>query len=155
MARRGSQRGLTLVELITTMTIMVILAGVALPVAHTMERRRRELELRQTLREVRTAIDEYHLVIQRVPTAQVEADDEGWPDDLEILVEGIDLGLPSGLRARFLRRIPKDPMTDDVEWGRRSSKQEPDADSWDRSHVYDIFTLSEATALDGTEYRTW
>ena len=152
--RRG-QRGFTMVELVTTMTVMVILAGVALPVAHTLERRRRELELRKVLRQIRTAIDEYHLVVQRVPTASQEADDEGWPDDLEVLVEGIDLGLPNELRARFLRRIPKDPLTEDTEWGKRSSKQEPDDEFWDQSHVYDVFSLSEGTALDGSEYRTW
>ena len=89
MRSRCAQRGVTLVELITTMTVMVILAGVALPVAHTMEKRKRELELRRTLREIRTALDEYHLVIQRFPSAIQDPDDENWPDDLDVLVEGI------------------------------------------------------------------
>jgi general secretion pathway protein G len=156
MWRRSGQRGLTLVELVTTMTVMVILAGVAMPVGHTMERRKRELELRKVLREIRTALDEYHLVVQRTPSAHVEADDEGWPDDLEVLVEGIDLGLPDAdLKGRFLRRVPKDPMTGEAEWGKRSSKQEPDEDFWDQAHVFDVFSLSEGKALDGTEYKTW
>jgi general secretion pathway protein G len=153
--RGRDQRGLTLVELITTMTVMVVLAGVALPVAHTMERRSREIELRRALRELRTAIDEFHLVIGRFPSAVLEPDDEGWPDDLEVLVEGIDLGLPNGIKGRFLRRIPIDPMTGEAEWGKLSSKQDSDEEFWDQTHLFDVYSLSEGTALDGTEYKTW
>ncbi|MBP7149417.1 MAG: general secretion pathway protein GspG [Acidobacteria bacterium] len=132
-----------------------VLAGICLPVAHVMERRARELELRQTLREMRRAIDAYHYVLLSVPSAQRSATAEDWPEDLDVLVEGVDLGLAKEIKVKFLRRIPRDPLTGEEEWGKRSNKQDPDEDSWDSVNVFDVFSLAEGKALDGTEYSTW
>ena len=148
-------RGFSLVELCATIFLLGIMAGIALPIAHTLERRARELELRRVLREMRRAINEYHHVVQTVPTAKQNATDEDWPEDLDVLVEGLDLGLAKEVKVKFLRRIPVDPLTGEAEWGKRSSKQDRDDDSWDNSHVYDVFSLAEGKALDGTEYSTW
>lgn len=157
MTRRDRRSGFTLVELVCATALLAVLAGVALPVAHTMERRARELELRQNLRMMRRAIDLYHDTIAAVPSAQVNLDAtaEGWPEDLDVLVEGVDLGLAKEVKVKFLRRIPRDPLTGKDEWGKRSFKQDPDDDSWDSTNVFDVFSLAEGTALDGTEYKDW
>lgn len=150
-----SQRGLTLAELICTAALMSVLAGLVLPVAHTMERRARELELRQTLRMMRRAIDAYHQTVQAVPSVKKDATAGDWPEDLDVLVEGVDLGLAKEVKVKFLRQIPRDPLTGEAEWGKRSSKQDRDDDMWDDQNVFDVFSLAEGTALDGTEYKTW
>ncbi len=152
---RLREGGFTLVELVCCTFLLTIMAGIALPVAHTMQRRARELELRQDLREMRRAIDAYHFTIKAVPTAQENATAEGWPEELEILVEGLDLGLAKEVKVKFLRRIPRDPMTGEAEWGKRSTKQDADDDSWDGVNVFDVFSLAEGKGLDGTEYKTW
>lgn len=152
---RSRERGFSLVELACTMFLIGIMAGVALPVAHTMERRARELELRQHLREMRRAIDSYNHVIRIVPSAKQNATDEDWPEDLEVLIEGLDLGLAKEVKVKFLRRIPIDPLTGKDEWGKRSSKQDPDDTSWDSTHVFDVFSLAEGEALDGSKYSEW
>lgn len=149
------QRGFTLIELLCTVFLLTIMAGIALPVAHTMERRAREVELRRHLREMRRAIDMYKHVVTAVPSAKQNATDEDYPEDLDILVEGLDLGLAKEIEVKFLRRIPVDPLTGEAEWGKRSSKQDHDEDMWDGSHVFDVFSLAEGEALDGSEYKTW
>jgi len=149
------ERGFTLVELICVSTLLILMAGMALPVAHVMERRARELELKQTLRRMRRAIDAYHWTVKQVPTAKKDATAEDWPEDLDVLVEGLDLGLAKEIKVKFLRRIPVDPLTGEAEWGKRSSKQDVDDDSWDGTHVFDVFSLAEGKALDGTEYKDW
>jgi len=153
--RRRGQAGFTLVELVCVSTLLVLMAGMALPVAHVMERRARELELKQTLRRMRRAIDAYHWTVKQVPSAKENATAEDWPEDLDVLVEGLDLGLAKEIKVKFLRRIPVDPLTGEAEWGKRSSKQDLDDDSWDGTHVFDVFSLAEGTALDGTEYKDW
>lgn len=156
MSRRA-QAGVTLVELVLAAGLLALLAGIAMPVAHTMQRRARELELRQNLRLIRHAIDSYRYTVQAVPGAQQQTNmtAEGWPEDLDVLVEGVDLGLASGKKARFLRRIPVDPLTGEAEWGKRSSKQEPTDDMWDGTNVFDVFSLAEGEGLDGTPYKEW
>ncbi|MDH3285003.1 MAG: type II secretion system GspH family protein [Acidobacteriota bacterium] len=156
-SRRGGCSGFTLVELMCVIFLLTILAGIALPVAHTMERRARELELRQELRKMRRAIDSYHFTIEAVPglKEQQDATAEGWPDDLDVLVDGLDLGQAAEIKVKFLRRIPKDPLTGDDEWGKRSHKQDPDDDLWDGTSVYDVFTTAEGDGLDGTPYSEW
>ena len=152
---RATQRGFTLVELVCCVFLLTIMAGIALPVAHTMERRARELELRQDLRVMRRAIDTYHFTIKAVPSAQHDATAGDWPEELEDLVEGLDLGLAKEIKVKFLRRIPKDPLTGEAEWGKRSNKQASDDDSWDGVNVFDVYSLAEGKGLDGTEYKTW
>lgn len=150
-----NQRGFTMVELLTVLFLLTVMAGIALPVAHVMERRVRELELRQELRRMRRAIDSYHFTMKAVPNAQTDATAEGWPEDLEVLVEGIDLGLAKEVKAKFLRRIAKDPLTGEEEWGKRSNKQEPDDDLWDGTNVYDVFSLADGEGLNGVPYKEW
>lgn len=151
----GATRGFTLIELILTVGLVAAMAGMALPVAHTMERRARELELRQDLRMMRRAIDAYRYTVQAVPTAKRNATAEDWPEDLDVLVEGTDLGTAKEVKVKFLRRIPRDPLTGKDEWGKRSSKQDYDSDSWDSVNVFDVYSLAEGKALDGTSYRDW
>lgn len=158
-AQRGltprAQRGLTLVELILSVGLLALLAGMALPVAHTMERRARELELRQDLRMMRRAIDSYHFTAQALPSLKKNATAEDWPEELKVLVEGIDLGLAKEQKVKFLRRIPIDPLTGKDEWGQRSNHQDRDDDSWDGTNVFDVFSKAEGKALDGTTYKEW
>jgi general secretion pathway protein G len=167
--RRGgflSQRGLTFVEMIATATILLILASAILPMATTMHKRNKELELRRALRQMRTAIDEYH---KAVPTAgaaplpgqrQISAlenklGSEGYPEKLDVLVEGVRGLGASDVKLKFLRRIPIDPMTNSTEWGMRCYQDEPDSTSWCGKNVYDVYTKSEGRALDGTLYVEW
>jgi general secretion pathway protein G len=154
---RVTERGFTVVELMCCVFLMVIMAGIALPVAHVMERRAAELELRRHLREMRNAIDAYYHVVEHVPSAQQKLDVSAgfWPEELEILVEGVDLGLAKDVKVKFLRRIPIDPITGEDEWGMRSSKQDADARTWDSVNVFDVYSLADGEALDGTEYREW
>jgi general secretion pathway protein G len=153
--RRSKARGFSLVELCIVIFLMAIFAGIALPVAHTMERRAREMELKKSLREMRRALDSYNHIVQVVPSAKEDATDANWPEELEVLVEGLDLGLAKEVRVKFLRRIPVDPLTGEAEWGKRSSKQDADDDMWDGDHVFDVFSLAEGEALDGSEYKEW
>jgi general secretion pathway protein G len=157
-ARGGAtfcRRGFTLVELVLSVSLIVMVAGLALPVAHTMERRARELELRQDLRLLRRAIDSYHFTVQAVPSAKKNATAEDWPEELKILVEGVDLGLAKEVKVKFLRRIPKDPMTGKDEWGLRGFHQDADDDMWDGTNIFDVFSKAEGKALDGSSYRDW
>jgi general secretion pathway protein G len=109
---------------------------------------------------MRRAIDTYHFVVtvkapQLESTASGDVAAKGWPEELEDLVEGIDLGLGADKRLRFLRRIPDDPLTGEPEWGKRSSSQDPDDDLWDSTNVFDVFSLAEGEGLDGTPYVEW
>ncbi len=148
-------RGFTLVELVLSISLLAMMAGLALPVAHTMERRARELELKQNLRLMRRAIDSYHFTVQAVPTAKKNATAEDWPEKLEDLVKGMDLGLAKEVKVKFLRRIPRDPLTGKDEWGVRGSHQDPDEDMWDGSNVFDVYSKAEGKALDGSLYKEW
>jgi len=148
-------RGLTLVELVLAIALLAAMAGIALPVAHTMERRASELELRRDLRAMRRAIDEYHYVLQSVPSAKRNATAGDWPEKLDDLVEGLDLGLAKEVKVKFLRRIPRDPLTGKDEWTCRSSKQGPEDDSWDGQNVFDVRSKAEGKGLDGRPYSEW
>ncbi|HWR16510.1 MAG TPA: type II secretion system protein [Terriglobales bacterium] len=151
MRKLRSQRGLTLVELIVAITIMAILAVAALPLARVSVRREKERELRRDLWDMRDAIDRYKEAADR-QLFQVKLGSEGYPPDLETLVKGVDI---NGKKVRFLRRIPVDPMTGKAEWGMRSMQDDPDSTSWGGQNVFDVYTQSENTALDGTKYKDW
>ena len=151
VVRRRGERGFSLVELITAMMIMVILTGAALPVARTAIRREKERQLRADLWEMRDAIDRYKDAADN-QKFQVKLGSEGYPPDLETLVNGVDIG---GKKVRFLRKIPKDPMTGNTEWGMRSMQDDPKSTSWGGQSVFDVFTKAEGTALDGTKYQDW
>jgi len=133
--------------------MLSILAAIALPTARFTMRREREAELRLALRQMRTAIDE-HKRLSDQGMIQVELGTEGYPKELELLFKGVEIvGQPT--KRKFLRRIPIDPMTGKAEWGMRSYQDDVESTSWGGQNVYDVYSLSDATALDGTKYKDW
>src|SRR6266481_2400030 len=145
------RRGFTLIELIVATAILVILTGLAVPMAGVAIKREKERNLRGDLWELRDAIDRYKDAADR-GAFQIKAVSEGYPPDLEMLIMGADVG---GKKMRFLRRIPTDPMTNSSEWGLRSMQDDPSSDSWGGQNVFDVFTKAQGTGLDGTEYKDW
>ncbi|HXZ27316.1 MAG TPA: type II secretion system protein [Terriglobales bacterium] len=143
--------GLTLIELIVAIMILLILTTAAIPIARTRIKREKERELRRDLWEMRDAIDHYKEAADR-GAFQIKVGSEGYPPDLETLVNGVDV---NGKKVRFLRRIPVDPMTGKAEWGLRALKDDPDSTSWSGDNVFDVYSLSTGTALDGTKYSDW
>lgn len=150
-ARRQRERGLTLVELIVTVAILTILASAAIPVARFEYKRQKERELHRDLWMMRDAIDRYKDAADR-GAFQIKLDSQGYPPDLDTLVNGVDV---QGKKLKFLRRIPVDPMTGKAEWGERSMQDDPDSDSWGGQNVFDVYSKSDGTGLDGTKYKTW
>lgn len=150
-ARHGRESGLTLVELIVTVFILSILASAAIPVARFEYKRQKERELRQDLWMMRAAIDSYKDAADR-GAFQTKLDSQNYPPDLDSLVKGVEV---QGKKLRFLRRIPVDPMTGKADWGMRSMQDDPDSDSWGGQNVFDVYSKSDGTALDGTKYKTW
>ena len=150
----SSRLGFSLVELIITITIVAILAGLALPLARNSILRQREVELRRGLREMRVAIDRYKEASD-LGLIQVTLGTEGYPDSLEILVEGVDQIGQVDRKLKFLRRIPIDPMTNSIEWGLRAYQDNPESASWGGDNVFDVYTKSIGVALDGTDYKNW
>jgi len=140
-----------MVELIVAVTILIILTGAAIPMARVKIKRERERLLRMALWEMRDSIDRYKDAADR-GAFQVKVGSEGYPPDLETLVEGVDVG---GKKVRFLRRIPTDPMTGSAEWGLRSMQDDPDSTSWGGDNVFDVYTKSQGEGLDGTKYAEW
>jgi general secretion pathway protein G len=152
-SRKGSKnnQGFTLLELIIATSIVVILSTMAVPLARVTIQRERERMLRADLWEMRDAIDRYKDAADR-GGFQTKVDSQNYPPDLETLVKGVDV---QGKKIRFLRKIPIDPMTGTTEWGLRSMQDDPDSDSWGGQSVFDVFTKSQGTALDGTKYKDW
>jgi len=152
--RCRSDAGMTLLELIIACSILLILSGAALPIAKYTVIRQKETELRRDLREMKDAIDRYKDAADR-NQIRVEIGSEGYPPDLETLVKGVQLGASSDRKIRFLRKIPVDPMTGRAEWGLRAVQDEPDSRSWGGKNVFDVYSKSTGTALDGTKYSDW
>jgi|ERR1700682_2171465 len=146
-----SQRGVTLVELIVATTILLILMGAAVPVVRFTVKRQKETELRRDLWEMRSAIDRYKAAADN-NAFPIKLGTEGYPPDLDTLVKGVDI---QGKKVRFLRRIPIDPMTGKTDWGLRSMQDEPASESWGEQNVFDVYTKSLGTALNGTKYKDW
>jgi general secretion pathway protein G len=155
-SRRAGQAGMTLLELIIACTILLILSSAALPIARFTIVRERERELRHDLRDMRNAIDRYKDYADR-GMLRTEVGSEGYPPDLDTLVKGVALGGSgaSGKNVRFLRRVPVDPMTGQADWGMRSIQDDPDSQSWGGKNVFDVYSKSQGTALDGTKYTDW
>jgi general secretion pathway protein G len=145
------EAGLTLVELLITITILGILASASLPVVKLEVKREKERELRQDLWMMRDAIDAYKDMADKGGVL-VTADSFNYPPDLKTLVDGVEV---KEKKIRFLRSIPKDPMTGDTDWDLRSNQDDADASSWGGQNVFDVHSKSTATALDGTKYNTW
>lgn len=152
--RRFPQSGMTLLELIVACSILMVLASAALPVTRYTIRRQKETELRRVLREMRDAIDRYKDVADR-NLIRVELGTEGYPPDLQTMVDGVTLAGGPGKKIRFLRRIPVDPMTGQAEWGLRCVQDDPDSRTWCGDNVFDVYSRSSGTALDGTRYSDW
>ena len=149
--RRRSASGFTLVELIVATAIIAILSTMALPLARLSIKREKERELRYDLWQMRDAIDRYKDAADR-QAFQIKVGSEGYPPDLETLVNGVDVG---GKKLKFLRKIPVDPMTAKAEWGLRSMQDDAGSDSWGGQNVFDVYTKAQGTALDGSKYKEW
>jgi general secretion pathway protein G len=148
---RPSERGLTLVELIVTVSILTILAMAAFPLVRFQVKRQKERELRYDLWMMRDAIDKYKDAADR-GAFQTKVESQNYPPDLDTLVNGVDV---QGKKLKFLRKIPVDPMTGNTDWGMRSMQDDPDSDSWGGQSVFDVYSKSQGTGLDGTKYSTW
>jgi general secretion pathway protein G len=156
--QRHRQSGLTTVELLAALGIMLVLVSLAIPLKRWDEKRRREVELRIELRMLREAIDQYKKAFDEGKIQQKDVEQKGYPLDLDELVEGVDVADPStGMShtIKFLDRLPIDPFTGEAEWGKRSYQDDWDSDSWGGENVFDVYSLSEVKALDGTYYKNW
>jgi general secretion pathway protein G len=156
--RLRGEGGFTFIELLVVSTLLIILASAVLPMARVTMQRQREAELRRSLREMRAALDRFKAAAdaQQIGATDLRAGSEGYPADLETLVEGVSVvGDASGRKLKFLRRIPIDPMTNSTDWGLRAYQDRPDSTSWGGQNVFDVYTKSQGTALDGTKYREW
>ena len=153
------QCGLTLLEMILAMAILAVLASVVVPMAEMTAIRGKELELRRSLREIRTAIDDYKADYDKAVEEKkiiASIDETGYPESLEILLEGSDWGGLYPYKRRYLRRLPTDPFDEyDEGWGLRSYKDDPDSTFYSGDDVYDVYSQSQRYALDGTPYNTW
>jgi general secretion pathway protein G len=148
---RKGERGLTLVELIVTVAILAVLASAAVPIARFQVKRQKERELRYDLWMMRDAIDKYKDAADR-GAFMTKVDSQNYPPDMQTLVDGVDI---QGKKVRFLRRIPVDPMTGNNEWGLRSMQDDPKSDSFGGQSVFDVYSKSQGTGLDGTKYTDW
>lgn len=153
--RRKNQRGLTLVELIVAFTIMSLLTAMAVPLARYKVRREKEKELRYALREIHTAIDKYKDMSDagKLPPAKMGTD--GYPETLEVLVEGVKGAGEVDKKIRFLRRLPRDPFTNSTDWGKRSNQDDPTSTSWGGQNVFQVYSKTTEKTKDGTPYSEW
>jgi general secretion pathway protein G len=151
--RAKREHGFTLMELMVATMILTILTMMAVPLARVTVQREKEKQLRQALWEMRDAIDRYKDAADRGQLGQTKVDTMGYPPDLETMVKGVEM--QGGKKIRFLRSIPVDPMTNSKEWGLRSMQDDYDSDSWGGQNVFDVYTKSEGTGLDGTKYKDW
>ncbi len=151
---RSRARGYSLTEMVMVVAVILILTAAIVPITRLGVQRQREMELREDLRVMRSAIDDFKRLSDQglIP---IEIDTEGYPKTLEVLVKGVQLVGQVNKKRRFLRKIPIDPMTGKAEWGLRSYQDEPNSTSWGGQNVYDVYSLSDGTALDKTKYKDW
>lgn len=150
--------GYTFIEVLVVAVLLLVLASAVMPLTKVTIQRQREVELRRALREMRTAIDRFKDAadMQMIAQMDIKQGSEGYPESLEVLVEGVRVqGDASGRKLKFLRRVPLDPMTKSTEWGFRSYQDSAESTSWGGQNVYDVYTKSDGVALDGTKYRDW
>jgi general secretion pathway protein G len=158
LPRVRSAGGYSFIELLVVTTIILILASAVQPLARVTIQRQKESELRRALRDMRDAIDKFKDAADQgmIPSTELKSGSEGYPPDLDILVEGVSVANDaSGRKLKFLRRIPIDPMTGEAEWGQRAYQDKPDATTWGGQNVFDVRSLSTGAALDGTKYKDW
>jgi general secretion pathway protein G len=153
----SSSRGVTYLELVATAAIVMILASAIMPLARVTYTRQKEIELKRALREIRAAVDRYHLAVEQgaIGGTDVKVGSEGYPPDLEVLVKGVSRVGAIQKKLKFLRRIPVDPMTGTSEWGQRCYQDEPESTSWCGQNVWDVYSKNTGKALDGTHYSAW
>jgi general secretion pathway protein G len=157
------EKGLSLIELVVTLVILSILAGLILPSTQMMSKRTKEIELRRSLRVIRTALDDYKKVYDKAideKKIMMVLNKSGYPESLKTLVDGDDFGGLEKTKRKFLRKIPQDPFNptksgEEPKWGLRSYADESDSTSWGGEDVFDVYSLSEETAIDGTKYKEW
>ncbi len=153
--RRKTQSGLTLVELIVAFTIMMILTSMAVPLARYKVQRDKERDLEYALRQIRSAIDKFKDDMDAQKIGPAKLDSDNYPESLKQLVDGIKATGSVDKKMKYLRRIPKDPMTNSYDWGLRSDRDDPDSQSWGGQNVFDVYTKSMDKARDGTNYSEW
>ena len=152
MQRRRNQRGMTLIELIVAFTILLVLSTMAVPLARYKIRQEKERDLQRALREIRTAIDKYKDDADAGKLGPQKIDSDNYPESLEQLVEGAKASGAVDKKIHYLRRIPKDPMTNSTDWGKRSTRDDPKSQSWGGQNLFDVYTKSIEKARDGTPY---
>ncbi len=155
MGNFRSRRGMTLIELIVATTIMMLLTYMAVPMARSRVRREKERDLHRALREIESAIDQYKDRADKGDFGPLKVGTEGYPETLEILVEGVKIANQVDKKVKFLRRIPLDPMTNTRDWGKRSMQDDPKATAWGGQNVFSVYTNSYDKARDGTPYSEW
>jgi len=156
--RKSSSGGFTFIELLVVTGVLMVLASAALPLARVTMKRQREFELHRALKEIRTAIDSFKDFADRgaISPTELSLGSENYPQTLDLLVEGVLLANDAtGRKKKFLRRIPIDPMTGTTDWGKRSYQDSPDARAWGGQSVIDVYTKSDAKALNGSKYKDW
>jgi general secretion pathway protein G len=153
--RRKKQSGLTLVELIVAFTILMVLTTMAVPLARYKVQRDKERDLERALTQMRNAIDKFKddMDAQKIGPAKIDSDN--YPESLQQLVDGVKATGSVDKKIKYLRRIPKDPMTNSYDWGLRSTRDDPDSQSWGGQNVFDVYTKSMDRARDGTAYSEW
>jgi general secretion pathway protein G len=154
MYTANNQTGVTLVEMVATLAIISILATGILPLSQVVYKRTREMELKNNLRVIRRALDAHKVLVDE-KVIPVGPGASGYPESLEILVTGVDLKTATSEKRKFLRRIPKDPMVEDGEWGLRSYADDSNSSIWGGQDVYDVYSLSDKQAIDGSYYKEW
>ncbi len=142
-------------ELIVAFTIMAVLCAMAVPLARYRVRRDRERDLRWSVHEIRTAIDKYKDMCDQNKLEPPKMETECYPESLDMLVDGVKQAGKVDTKIRFLRRLPRDPMTNSFDWGKRSMQDDPKSTSWGGQNVFDVYTKSTAKAGDGTQYSDW
>lgn len=150
----NNQNGVTLIEMVATLAIISILATGILPLSQMVYKRTREMELKNNLRIIRKALDAHKTLVDE-KVIPVGLGDSGYPESLEILVEGVDLKTATSEKRKFLRRVPKDPMVEDGQWGLRSYADDSQSSIWGGQDVYDVYSLSDKQAIDGSYYKEW
>ena len=145
----------TLLEIMISMVLLAILAAAVVPTTKKVVKRQKELELKHALMEMRTAIDRFKKAHEEGRIIVDREQQLGYPRDFDELMEGVPMVDGEGRKMRFLRRIPIDPMTGEAEWGMRSAQDDYDSASWGRENLFDVYSLSNGVAMDGTEYAEW
>ena len=153
--KRQRQKGLTLVELIVAFTILSLLATMALPLARYKVRVQRERDLEYALRTIRNAIDKFKDDMDAGKIGPAKLDSDNYPESLQQLVDGIKAAGAVDKKVKYLRRIPKDPMTNSTDWGKRSMQDDPASQSWGGQNVFDVYSKTTEKAADGTSYSDW